>query len=75
MKSFAVRVMPRASQRKVVKEAAGKLKVYVTTAPEDGKANEAVRELLAEHFAVPKSRVVIIKGEKSRDKVIEINER
>lgn len=74
MRSFSVRVMPRASRREVVEEAPGKLKVYVTAAPEDGKANEAVRELLAEYFHAPKTRVRILKGEKSRNKIVEINE-
>jgi len=47
-------------------------KVYVTAPPEDGKANKKVIELLAEYFKVPKSQVRIIKGEISRNKIIEI---
>jgi uncharacterized protein (TIGR00251 family) len=40
----------------------------------EGKANQAVIKLLAEHFSIPKSRVRIISGFKSRNKVIEVIE-
>ena len=40
--------------------------------PEDGRANEAVIELLAEHFDVPKGSLRIVRGHTSRQKVIEI---
>ena len=38
----------------------------------EGKANQAVIKLLAEHFSVPKSQVRILSGFKSRNKVIEV---
>jgi len=38
----------------------------------EGKANEALIGLLSGYFNVPKSCVDIIKGHKSRNKVIEI---
>lgn len=47
-------------------------KVYVNAPPEDGKANKKVIELLADYFKVAKSQVKIIKGEVSRNKIIEI---
>ena len=37
------------------------LKIYTTTAPADGKANESVIKLLSEHFGIAKSRVKIIR--------------
>jgi hypothetical protein len=40
----------------------------------EGKANQAVIKLLAEHFSVPKSQVRILSGFKSRTKVIEVAE-
>jgi uncharacterized protein (TIGR00251 family) len=40
--------------------------------PKQGKANEAVIRLLAEHFGVPRSQVRILSGFRSRNKVIEI---
>ena len=40
--------------------------------PKEGKANQAVIKLLAEHFGVPQSQVRILSGFKSRNKVIEV---
>jgi len=47
-------------------------KVYVTAAPEKGKANKKMIELLAEYFKVSKSQIRIVKGEISRNKIVEI---
>lgn len=47
-------------------------KVYITAPPEDGKANKKLIELLAQYFKVPKSQIRIVKGEMSRNKIIEI---
>lgn len=47
-------------------------KVYVTVAPEQGKANKKMIELLSEYFGVSKSQVHILKGEISRNKIVEI---
>lgn len=54
-------------------EEAGKLKVYLTAPAVEGKANQALMEYLSEHFKVKKNQIRIIRGEKSREKVIEIN--
>ena len=71
MKRIAVRVVPRAKRDKVVKEQ-GRYKVYVTAPAENGRANRAVLELLADHFKLKKSQVQLIRGEKSRDKLFEL---
>jgi len=42
--------------------------------PKEGKANQAVIKLLAEHFGVSQSQVRILSGLKSRNKVIEVAE-
>jgi uncharacterized protein (TIGR00251 family) len=48
--------------------------VKVKEPPKEGKANQAVIKLLAEHFGVPRSQVRILSGFKSRNKVIEVAE-
>ncbi|TET50684.1 MAG: DUF167 domain-containing protein [Dehalococcoidia bacterium] len=48
--------------------------VKVKEPPREGKANQAVIKLLAQHFGVPQSRVRIISGLRSRNKVIEVAE-
>lgn len=72
MKEFKVRVVAGASRNKVVKTSNGALKIYVTTAPEKGKANKAVLKLLSEEFGVSKSSVSIVKGIRNKDKIVRI---
>lgn len=48
------------------------LKIKVTAAPEDGKANEAVIALLAEATGIPASRLAIASGHTSRFKRIAV---
>lgn len=67
-----VRVQPRAKRNAVVAGPDGSLKVYVTAPPEGGRANEAVIELLAEHFGVKRRQVEIVAGATSRTKTIRI---
>lgn len=70
--SFAVRVQPRASRNTVLGEQASALKMAVTAVPEDGKANAAVIESLAEMFAVPRASITIVAGRASRNKTVRI---
>lgn len=67
-----IRVVTKAKQQKIVKEE-GRLKVYVNAPPVDGKANEALIKLLAEYFKVKRNRISIVKGLKSKDKIIEVS--
>jgi hypothetical protein len=69
---FAVRVTPRAKQNKVQPQADGSLKVYVTAPPEDGRANEAVVETIAQWLGVKRRDVEIIRGATSRNKVVRV---
>lgn len=47
--------------------------VFVKELPIDGKANEAVIRVLADHFKVSKSQVGIVAGGTSREKIVDIN--
>lgn len=44
----------------------------VAAAPERGKANDAVLELLAETLAVPRASVTLVSGGSSRNKIVEL---
>lgn len=63
-----VRAQPGARKNAVGGEHNGALKVAVTAPPEDGRANEALVELLAEVLQVRRSEVVVLRGATSRDK-------
>ena len=71
-----VRVQPKASRSEMCGTGPdGMLRVRVTAPPADGEANREVIRLLAEAFGVPKSAVVIVAGEKKREKIVEIYDR
>ena len=63
-----VRVQPKARANAVKGWHGEALRVSVTAAPEDGKANRAVIELLAETFDVAPSSIDLVRGAASRDK-------
>ncbi len=66
-----VRVIPRARQDKVTVNEDGTVRVHTVAVPADGQANEAIIRMLAKYYDVPKTRIKIIRGQTSRDKVIE----
>lgn len=68
---IAVRVTPKAARNAVVAEDTG-IRVYVTTLPEDGKATDAVRRLLAKAIGVAPSRLTLIRGATARDKAFRV---
>ncbi len=51
----------------------GTLKVKLKTAPENGKANEALCKLLAKHFGLKANQVRIVSGHRSSRKLIRID--
>jgi uncharacterized protein len=67
-----IRVKPGARKEKVGGTHGDALVVAVQAPPVDGKANDAVRKALATAFGVRKQDVVIVAGEKGRDKVVEL---
>ena len=69
--TIAVRVTPRAAREAVVLEN-GAIRVLVTCAPEAGKANRAVAGLLAGALGVAKSRLVLLRGARARDKLFRV---
>ena len=69
---ISVRVKTRSARRGVEASGAERLVVRVCAPPHDGLANEELREVLAGHFGVPKSAVAVVKGAKSKDKIVEV---
>ncbi len=72
-----VKVTPRAGRNRVDGLAPGAdgemaLKVAVTAAPADGKANAAVIDLLAAEWRVPKSTIQVVLGAAGRRKVLHL---
>lgn len=63
-----VRALPGAKKNEIRGEQDGALKVSVTAAPEDGKANKAILELLAKKLKLRKSQLELLSGQTSRQK-------
>jgi len=63
---------PRAGKNEILKISDAEYKIRVTAPPEKGKANEAVTNLLADYFKVPRSLVKIIAGKTARIKIVDI---
>ncbi len=68
---YRVKVIPNAGRDEVLEDG-DDLKVRLRAPATKGKANKALTEILAEHFHVKKRDVRIIKGERSREKVVEV---
>ena len=58
-----IRAQPGAKRNAVLGVRDSALRVSVTQAPERGKANEAITEVLAEFLGVRRSRVSLVSGE------------
>ncbi|MGR3453488.1 DUF167 domain-containing protein [Pseudooceanicola sp.] len=69
---ITVRVTPKAA-RDEVRRAGAAVSVRVTALPEGGRANEAVRKLLAKALGVAKSRLTLVRGQTARDKTFRLD--
>ncbi len=63
-----VLIQPRASRNEIAEVSGGRLKIRLTAPPVEGLANEALVVFLAKRLKVAKSRLRIIKGQKTRRK-------
>jgi uncharacterized protein YggU (UPF0235/DUF167 family) len=68
---LAVKVTP-AARVSTLQIADGRLVARVRAAPEDGKANTAVLELLADSLGIAPSRLRLLRGATSREKQVQI---
>ena len=71
--TFRLRVQPRAARDEVAGEHNGAIKLRISAPPVEGRANDACRRLIAKLVGVSPSRVEIIAGESSKDKVIRVH--
>jgi uncharacterized protein (TIGR00251 family) len=71
--TLALKVVPRAGADAIVgwsSEARDELLMRVTAPPEGGKANAVVVKLLARSLGIPKTRLEIVRGVASRQKLV-----
>jgi uncharacterized protein len=69
---IAVRLQPRAGANEIVGERDGVVVVRVTAPPLQGRANEALCRMIAKRARVGVRRVSVVRGERSREKVVRV---
>jgi uncharacterized protein len=67
-------VQPGASRTEFAGKHGDRIKVRLAAPPQEGKANAALIEFLAQHYGVPRRNVRITSGLKSRQKRVVIDE-
>lgn len=71
--AFTVRVVTRTSRTEVAGiQEDGIIKVRLQGSPDDGSANTELLDLLAKVLEVDRSKIEIVAGENSRDKLISV---
>ena len=68
--TIMVTVLPRASKNELVGFHEDTLKIRITAPPVEGEANKECLKFFAKVFSVPKSRLEIVQGQRSRRKTI-----
>ena len=72
--NFKVFVQPRAARNQIVGVHAAALKISLTAPPVEGAANRLCREFLAKSLKLPKGRIEVVGGLKSRRKTVHIKD-
>jgi hypothetical protein len=67
-----VKVHPSSNRDEVIQKTSDSFEAFVRAKPVDGKANEALLASLSDFLKVPRSRVRLIRGSFTRNKIIEL---
>ncbi|MDA4115114.1 MAG: DUF167 domain-containing protein [Thaumarchaeota archaeon] len=70
---ITVHVTPNSKESRVTKVGEASFDVRVDEKAVGGRANKRLLEILSQHFEVPRSRISIVRGAKSRDKIVEVS--
>ena len=70
---LSVRLTPRAARERLAAGPDGGYVAHVTAPPVEGAANDALRRLVAKAAGVAPSRVTVVRGQRSRQKVVRVD--
>ena len=70
---LSVKLQPRASINEIGEPLGDELRIKVTAPPVDAAANEALIKLLAEKLDCARGRVEVVRGHKSRHKIVKLH--
>ena len=71
--TIRIHLTPRSARDEVVGWEGDVLRARVAAPPVQGRANEALLRLLAEALGVPKSSLRIVRGQRSREKLVAVD--
>jgi uncharacterized protein len=71
--TLRIHIIPNAKIDKIVGEHGDAIKIKLRVPAVEGKANTALRCFLAEKLNIPQRAIVLLHGQRSRDKVIRID--
>ena len=69
-----VRAVPNSKTPAIIRIDEGSYRARVDAPATEGRANERLVEMLADHFGVSKSSIRILRGANARDKLVQIGE-
>lgn len=70
---LCIKVKPNSRMDEIIREADGSVKVKIKAQPVEGKANKYLIEYLSKVLNLPKSKIVLLKGETNSFKTLEID--
>jgi uncharacterized protein len=71
--TLELKIIPNAPRNEVVGWLGSALKVKVHAPALEGRANDELLEFLAEHLALPRRAITLLRGDRSRQKVVRID--
>lgn len=72
IKTLCIKVITKSKNKGILNNDGEFYKIGLNSPPVDGKANEELIEFLSDYFKVGKSKIKIIRGITSRNKVVQI---
>ena len=74
MRTYGVKVKPGSKKGPLVEVADdGSLTIFTPERAVEGRANQAIIKILSDHLGISKTRIKIVRGLASRDKVIQVD--
>jgi uncharacterized protein len=70
---ISIKTIPNSKKVEITKLDEKNYRIKLDAPPKEGRANLRLVEILSEYFNVPKSMVHIVRGEKSKEKIIKID--
>ena len=69
---LSIKLQPRASANQIGEALGNELRIQVTAPPVDAAANDALLRLLADELDCPRNHLELVRGHKSRHKIVKI---